>query len=167
MEIKGKTKTKSKEEISEILEANDIPFSLIEFRNCDHFCITIAIEQNNCCSHPIMVQSCGKDLLYRIYPQEIVYIAIESRKSVLYLYDKTIETNYPISHWINILDSCIFAQPHYSYIVNLHYVYEVTKDAVILKCADKEFSVYTSSRKIRAFKKTLTDFYNHTHKSNE
>ncbi len=166
MEIKEEIKSKSKEEICKILEANGIPFNLSLCNNCNSFYIVINSEQNNCCAHSIIVQSCNKDVLYRIYPQDIIYIAIENRKSVLYLRDRVIETNYHISHWTNILDNKVFVQSHYSFIVNLNYVYDVHKDVVTLKCSDKEYSVYVSSRKFGAFKKALTAFYDHTQGEN-
>ena len=93
-----------------------------------------------------------------VYPQKIVYIAIEDRKSVLYLTDGKIETNYRLDHWKNLLDQNCFAQPHYSYMVNLNYVAEVTKDFVIVKCMDVEYKVYTSSRKIASFRKAFLNF---------
>lgn len=72
---------------------------------------------------------------------------------MLCLTDKKIETYYSIDFWKEKLDRRIFVQPHYSYIVNLNYVDKVTEDFVKIKYGDKECSVYTSSRKIGAFKK--------------
>ncbi len=72
--------------------------------------------------------------------------------------DKKIETHYPIDYWKEKLNGDVFIQPHYSYIVNLNYVDEVTKDFVKIKSGDKEYSVYTSSRKIGAFRKTFLKF---------
>lgn len=124
------------------------------------------IERNNC-PQSIIVQSHDKGTLFRIHPQEILYVVIENRKSVLYLIDKKIETNYPLSYWIDILNGQAFAQPHYAYIVNLNYVYEVTKDFVKLKYDTKEYCVYTSVRRIKAFKNALSAFYSNTHNDNE
>lgn len=102
---------------------------------------------------------CNKDICI-VYPHEIVYIAIEGRKSVLYLTDRKLGTYHPIEHWKTVFDENSFAQPHYSYIVNLHYVSEVTKDFVILRCDEKEYKVYTSMRKIGAFKRAVAEFVN-------
>lgn len=57
-----------------------------------------------------------------------------------------------------VLDEKYFAQPHYSYLVNLNYVEEVTKDFVTLRCGEDEYKVYTSLRKIGAFKKAVVEF---------
>lgn len=103
------------------------------------------------------MQTNNKDVC-RIYPHEILYIAIEDRKSVLYLTDRKIETNYRLEHWKSILNLKIFAQPHHSFIVNLNYVDKVTKDFVKIKYGNNEYPVYTSSRKIRAFKKAFLKF---------
>ena len=105
----------------------------------------------------MVVQTIDKDV-FRVYPDDIIYIAIEGRKSVLYLTGKKLETNYRLEHWINILNNKVFAQPHHSFIVNLNYVQEVTKEWVKVRHEGKEYSVYTSSRKIGAFKKSFLNF---------
>ena len=57
-----------------------------------------------------------------------VYIAIEDRKSVLYMIDRKVEINYRLDHWKELLDLGIFVKPHHSFLVNLKYVDEVTKE---------------------------------------
>ncbi len=150
-----------KAKLIEYMEQNDIAYNLLECCGCDRFCIDFTGEANNCkkycCNSGIIVQTSTKDIC-RIYPHEILYIAIEDRKSVLYLTDRKIETNYRLDHWRGILDLKFFAQPHHSFIVNLSYVEEVTKDSVKVKYSNKEYSIYTSSRKIGAFKKALLNF---------
>ena len=105
----------------------------------------------------IIIQTSKKDVC-KIYPCEILYIAIEDRKSVLYLTDRRVETNYLLDYWKGILDMKTFAQPHNSFIVNLNYVDEVTKEWVKVKYGDKEYSVYTSLRKIGVSKKAFLNF---------
>ena len=115
-------------------------------------------NSENCDFSPgIPVTAYNKDICI-VYPHEIVYIAIEGRKSVMYLTDRKLETYHPIEHWKSVLDEKSFAQPHYSYIVKLNYVAVVTKDFVKVKYGDKEELVYTSSRKIGAFKKAVVEF---------
>lgn len=157
MEIKEIGQTKTKEEVIEILNANSIPHSMSKCNGCERICISFG-EANYCRDSAITVQTCNKDTVCRVYPGEILYIAIEDRKSVLYLPDRKIETYYHINHWKEVLDEKVFAQPYYSYIVNLNYVDEVTKLLVKIKCFDKEYSVYTSSRKIGAFRKAFLNF---------
>lgn len=153
----GATKAK----LIEFMEQNDIAYNLLECCGCDRFCIDFSGEENackkHCCNSGIIVQTSCKDVC-KIYPHEILYIAIEDRKSVLYLTDRKIETNYRLDHWKGILDLKVFAQPHHSFIVNLNYVDEVTKEFVKVKYGDKEYSVYPSLRKIGAFKKAFLKF---------
>lgn len=154
MEVKEIGQAKTNKEIDEALnkiELHHIPITYYgydgyfvpkdEIKNEQLFCgIAVTMSNKDCCI---------------IYPHEILYIAIEDRKSVIYLTDRKIETHYPIEHWKSVLDEESFAQPHYSYIVNLNYVDEVTKDFVILKCGNEKHSVYTSSRRLGAFKKAF------------
>lgn len=158
MEVKEIGQVKTKEDIIEILDANSINYSITKCNSCERICISFDDESNCCCNSAITVQTSNKEIIYRVCPCEILYIAIENRKSVLYLTDRKIETNYHIDHWRSVLNAKYFAQPHYSYIVNLNYVEEVTKDFVTLKYGDDKYEVYTSSRKINAFKKVLLEF---------
>ena len=157
MEVKEIEQTKTKEEIIEILNMNSIPHKVLKWYGRDRICILFDNDDGNCFDSAITVMNCNKDIC-KVYLNEILYIAIENRKSVLYLTDRRIETCYPIEYWKSILDKEIFAQPHYSYIVNLNYVYEVTKEFVKIKYDNQDYSVYTSSRKIRPFKQAFLNF---------
>ena len=90
-------KKTTKAKLIEFMEQNDIEYNLIECFECDRFCIDINGEENSgkkhSCNSGIIIQTCKKDVC-RIYPCEILYIAIEDRKSVLYLTDRRVETNY-------------------------------------------------------------------------
>ena len=148
---------KTKEEITEILNSNGLSHYPVTYHGCKGVFIPTVDSEKRYTYLGISVTMCNKDIC-RVYPHEIIYIAIEDRKSVLYLTDSKIETHYPMEHWKEVLDEKSFAQPHYSYIVNLHYVEEVTKDFVTLRCDEKEYKVYTSIRKIGAFKKAVLKF---------
>lgn len=165
-EVYMSTKTEKdnkKSQLIEFMEQNDIKYNLIECCESERFCINFnnqeEICKKYCCNSAITAQTIRKDVV-KFYPHEILYITIDSRKSVIYLTDRKIETHYPIDYWIDILDKKIFAQPHYSYIVNMNYVDTATKDFVTLKYGDDEYKIYTSMRKIRAFKKALLNFGN-------
>lgn len=153
METKENGHIKIKEEITEFLNSN----SLAHYQVTYHGCKGVFMPTDNGTYPGIVVAKCYKDIC-RVYPHEIIYIAIEDRKSVLYLTDRKIETHYSMEHWKEVLDAKSFAQPHYSYIVNLNYVEEVTKDFVTLRCGEVEYKVYTSMRKIGSFKKTVAEF---------
>ena len=157
MEVKEIGQPKTKEEISELLSGSGVPCIPITYYGCDGLFVPLENSENRDFSPGLPVTACNKDICI-VYPHEIVYIAIEGRKSVMYLTDRKIETYHPIEHWKNVLDENSFAQPHYSYIVNLNYVAEVTKDFVKVRYGDKEELVYTSSRKIGAFRKAVAEF---------
>ena len=146
-------RAKTKEEITEILNNSGLSYFPTIYRGCDGFFIPVS----NLDYPGLSVTLCNKDIC-RVHPHEILYIAIEDRKSVLYLKDRKIETHYSMEHWKEVLDEKSFAQPHYSYLVNLNYVEEVSKDFVIVKYGEKEYKVYTSMRKIGAFKKAVMEF---------
>ena len=151
----------NKNKLIEFMEKNNMSYKLLTCCGCDRICVDFDNEditnKRHCCNSSITVQTGNKNICV-LYPKEILYIAIENRKSVVYLSNRTLETNYSLTFWKNLLDFKIFAQPHYSYVVNLNYVDEVTDKFVKIKNADKEYMVYTSSRKIGAFKKAFLKF---------
>ena len=157
MELKEIGQTITSEEIEELLNKSELTYIPITYYNYDGFFIPIGDTKEEHVYPGISVTKCNKDCC-RVYPHEILYITIEDRKSVLYLTNGRVETNYHLDYWENILDANNFAKPHASYIVNLNYVVEITKDSVKVKHKDAEHSVYTSSRKIGAFKKTFMNF---------
>ena len=146
-------KEETKLKLIEFLEQNNIEYNLCECCGNNRFCIDLDSD----CKSEIIVQASNKDIR-KIHPHEILYIAIENRKSVLYLTHGKVETNQHLEYWKGILDPEAFAQPHHSFIVNLNYVDEVTKEFVKVKYSDKEYSIYTSLRKIGAFKKAFLKF---------
>ncbi|MBR2884056.1 MAG: LytTR family transcriptional regulator DNA-binding domain-containing protein [Clostridia bacterium] len=154
-------KDETKAKVIKILNDNEIAFEITNCCGFEKICIDLNGE-NECCNEPccsrdLIVQTSNKDVC-RIHPSEIIYIAIESRKSAVYVDGKRIETNLPLEYWKDTLNPKIFTQPHSSFLVNLNYVEEVTKDFVIMKYKDEEYSVYTSTRKINDFKKAFLEF---------
>ncbi len=154
---KENVQTETKNEIDCILSECNLPHIPITYCGNDGFFVPAEGIGKKQSFSGIPVMTSKKDC-HLVYPQKIVYIAIEDRKSVLYLTDGKIETNYRLDHWKNLLDQNCFVQPHYSFIVNLNYVAQVTKDFVIVKYMDTEHKVYTSSRKIASFRKAFLNF---------
>lgn len=144
-----------------VLEQLGLDFKIIECCDSRKICINMTCEDGDCnkpcCSSDIIVQTSSKDNC-RIRQCDIIYIAIENRKSAVYVDGRRIETNYSLEYWKEILNSKIFAQPHSSFLVNLCYVEEVTKDFVKIKHKGKDYSVYTSSRKLNNFKKVFLEY---------
>lgn len=107
---------------------------------------------------PFIVTMSNKDIC-KVYPYEIMYISIEGRETVIHLIDGiTIETSHNILYFEDILPNSCFARPHNSYIVNFNYVSKVTNELVYLKYKEREYTTYTSQRKISAFKKAFLNF---------
>ena len=156
-----KIDTQVEAKLIDALEQLGLDFEIIKCCGCDRVCIDLGHDKNTCkrycCNSGIIVQTSSKDVC-RIYPHEILYIAIEDRKSVLYLIDRKVETNYRLDHWKELLAPETFAQPHSSYLVNLCFVEEITKDFVKIKHKEKEYSVYTSSRKLNSFKRAFLEY---------
>lgn len=157
MIVKQIGEIRTKKEIEEFFSKSELPHISITYCGCNGFFVPISDSDNRCTYLGISVTLCNKDIC-RVHPHEILYIAIEDRKSVLYLTDRKIETHYSMEHWKGVLDEKTFVQPHYSYLVNLNYVEGITKNFVILRCGGKEYKVYTSIRKLATFKKAVLEF---------
>ncbi|MBR3974239.1 MAG: LytTR family transcriptional regulator [Clostridia bacterium] len=130
MEVKEIGQPKTKEEITQLLSDNDVICIPITYYGCEGLFVPLENSKNRDFSPGIPVTACSKDICI-VYPHEIVYIAIEGRKSVVYLTDRKLETYHPIEHCKTVLDEKSFAHSHYSYIVNLYYL-SVTKVEFIL-----------------------------------
>lgn len=156
-----KVNTEIEAKLLGVLEQLGSDFKIVECCGSRRICINLNRENADCnrpcCSSDIIVQTSNKDEC-RIRQCDIIYIAIENRKSAVYVDGRRIETNYSLEHWKEILNPKIFAQPHSSYLVNLCYVEEVTKDFVKIKHKGKDYSVYTSSRKLNSFKKAFREY---------
>ena len=149
------------EKLIGFLKENGLDFEITRCFDSNRLCVNLTGNDVTCdklCyNSDIIVQTSNKDAC-RVRPCDIIYIAIENRKSAVYVDGKRIETNYPLSFWKKSLNSKIFAQPHSSFLVNLCYVDDVTKDFVKMKHKGKEYSVYTSSRKLNSFKKAFLEY---------
>lgn len=143
-----------------VLEQLGLDFKIAECCGSKKICINLNYVDRDCncpcCNSDVIVQTSNKDEC-RISQRDIIYIAIENRKSAVYVDGRRIETNYSLEHWKESLNPKIFAQPHSSFLVNLCYVEEVTKDFVKIKHKGKDYSVYTSSRKLASFKKAFLE----------
>lgn len=150
--------------VMEFLKKNEILFSVIEPDSDGKICIKLEcgyeVFENNRYYIPFTLLLNNKDVC-KVYPYEIIYIAIEGRESVIYLIDgTTIKTHQNLSNFEKILPDNYFSRPHNSYIVNFNYVSKVTNDFVYIKYKNREYTTYTSQRKISAFKKAFSNFEN-------
>ncbi len=157
------TDAQAEAKLVDVLEQLGLNFKVIECCGSRKICINVDCDKEDCekiwCKSDIIFQTSTKDAV-RIRQCDIIYIAIENRKSAVYVDGKRIETNYPLDYWKKNLNPKIFAQPHSSFLVNLCYVEEITKDFVKIKHKGKDYSVYTSSRKVNSFKNAFLNLNN-------
>ena len=94
------------------------------------------------------------DEYYSVFTSDIVYITIEERKAVIITRQKKYYTNKKLSYWKEKLkDYDYFAQPHYSYLVNLRYVADFNKTQLNIKVDLKTETLPISRRNYSNFKK--------------
>lgn len=159
-DVAEKIGAEAETKLIDILKDSGLDFEIVQCCGGNRLCVNLNGSAEDCerlcCNSDIIVQTSSKDVC-RIHPGDIIYIAIENRKSAVYVDSKRIETNYSLEHWKKQLNPKIFAQPHSSFLVNLCYVEEVTKDFVEIKHKGKDYSVYTSSRKLNSFKKAFLE----------
>jgi hypothetical protein len=158
------TKNKgTKTKLINFLKENNIAFESTNCCGTEKICISFDRKngacKNHCCHNDIVVRTIDNDV-YRIHPNEIIYITVEKRTSILFVDRKTIKVNLPLRYWKEILNPEMFTQPHNSYIVNLLYVEDVSEGMVNLKYKGQSYSVYASNRKIPGFKQKVLDFGN-------
>lgn len=94
------------------------------------------------------------DEYYSVFTNDIVYITIEERKAVIITQQKKYYTNKKLSYWKEKLKNYdYFAQPHYSYLVNLRYVTNFNKTRLNIKVDSKIETLPISQRNYSNFKK--------------
>ena len=94
------------------------------------------------------------DECYSVFTSDIVYITIEERKAVIITRQKKFYTNKKLSYWKEKLkDYDYFAQPHYSYLVNLRYVSDFNKTELNINVDLKSETLPISQRNYSNFKK--------------
>lgn len=95
----------------------------------------------------------------RIYVRDILFITIHKRKTLVVTKNDEIISDKSISEWKDILPNACFAQPHYSYIVNLQNIERLEKDNIVLKKNNNEtVNIKISQRKYKDFKNQFFDY---------
>lgn len=88
----------------------------------------------------------------RIYVRDILFITINKRKTLVVTVNDEIISDRSLAQWKDILPSGCFAQPHYSYLVNLRNIERLDKNLIILKRNNGEsVKVNISQRKYKDF----------------
>ena len=100
------------------------------------------------------------DEYYSVFTSDIVYITIEERKAAIITRQKKFYTNKKLSYWKEKLkDYDYFAQPHYSYLVNLRYVSDFNKTQLNINIDLRSETLPISQRNYSNFKKNFKKAY--------
>jgi len=92
----------------------------------------------------------------RIFTQDILYISIKDRGTELVTLRGHFESTHDLGYWSKLLNQAQFAQPHYSYLVNLRHVISLKKqELTILKRNDEVIKLGVSQRMYQPFKKAF------------
>ena len=111
---------------------------------------------NRYCSQSQVVCTGNHGEAVRVFTGDILYICIKGRGTELHTERGCLETAHNLSHWAQLLDGGLFAQPHYSYLVNLRHVINLKKRELTLRKADGETMILAvSQRMYPAFKKAF------------
>jgi len=88
-----------------------------------------------------------------IFTQEILYISIQYRGTLIKTKNSEYSSHCSLKQWSERLNADLFSQPHYSFLVNLQNVRDLSKTTVtLLDGAGKLITVDVSQRKYAAFK---------------
>lgn len=115
------------------------------FRNLKDAVYAYNIES---CEYPI---STSEGVFIR-RAEEIVCVETTERKVTVHTTDEQFVSSKNIDYWRQTLNLPCFYSTHRSYIINMRYVFNIYKDTVVLKYADKEKTVFLSRRKYSQFK---------------
>lgn len=95
----------------------------------------------------------------RVYVRDILFITISKRKTLVVTVDDEIISDRSLVQWKDILPSACFAQPHYSYLVNLRNIERLDKNLIILKKNNGEsVKVTVSQRKYKDFNNRFLNY---------
>ena len=96
----------------------------------------------------------------RVYVRDILFVTIYKRKTMIVTKNEELISNQTLAHWKDALGSVSFAQPHYSYLVNLENIEKIQNGVIIFEKNNKEkIYVKISQRLNREFKNKFFDYY--------
>lgn len=95
----------------------------------------------------------------RVYTNDILYISINSRKTVVVTKQGEIRSGNTMNEWKRLLNMDIFAQPHYSYLVNMQNIDRIDKDMIYMKNSKNEtIMIKIAQRKSKEFRDKFFSF---------
>lgn len=97
--------------------------------------------------------------IQRVYVKDILYITINRRKTQLITKYGEFKSDNTMDEWKNILKDLNFAQPHYSYLVNLQNILGIEKDIIIMENNNKDkISIKIAQRKYSEFRRMFLNY---------
>lgn len=118
------------------------------FRNMKEALYQIEME-----TRPVAIET--KDGVIVRQAEDIVFVETERHKTKVVTIDAAYAVHSPIRMWNDLLQIGCFYQTHRSFIVNMRYVGEFTKDTVKLNLPDGQtYSAYLTKRRYSEFKST-------------
>ena len=111
-----------------------------------------AVYQHNIESREFPIVT--NDGVYVRRAEEILCVEAAQRKVFVHTTDGNLQSTQNMEHWRQTLTLPCFFVTHRSYIVNLHFVNTIRKDAILLKYRDMEFTAYLTRRRYTACKDT-------------
>jgi len=116
--------------------------------------MSFAMQQYYQQNHTILLDEA--DGSHLIFTREILYFCIQGRETLIKTKSKDYVSHYSLKQWAERLNSDLFAQPHYSFIVNLQNVKSLNKTGVVLQNgAGNPITVDVSQRKYASFKNSF------------
>ena len=88
----------------------------------------------------------------------IVCIYIDKRKTHIITTTEQFESTENLTYWKEQVGSTLFAQPHYSYLVNMNYVIRLENDFIVLRYGKNIINIPCSQRKRKEFKEVFFEF---------
>lgn len=86
--------------------------------------------------------------------EEIICVESTNRKTIIHTTDGDLFSIKNMEYWRETLSLPCFYSTHRSYIINMRFVYSISRDSIILKNGNKQMAAFLSRRKYTNFKNT-------------
>lgn len=117
------------------------------FRNLKDAVYAYNIET---CTFPVETST----TIYMRRSEEIICVESTNRKTVIHTTDGDLISSKNMEYWRETLSLPCFYSTHRSYIINMHFIYSIGKDSIILKNGEWKMNAFLSRRKYTHFKNT-------------
>lgn len=94
--------------------------------------------------------------------EEIICVETTNRKTIVHTTDGDLVSSKNMEYWRGVLSLPCFCSTHRSYVINMRFVYSISKDSVILKNGEKQMDAFLSRRKFTHFKNTYLVYMENT-----